>query len=201
MPSSYDKIGETLTKSEDWKRLSSDLAKELDEAGITGHKCTTSQDYQTKDHEVVTRLVLSFGNESGQYGMEAFDHFKDFQFPANTFLTDDRLNALARKLFGTKGHPTYFCKLEKLEKKWPEFARLRFLSENKDAVEEYVKRVKTQRKKILASAEVQRDQKRTYELAVIEDIRKVVQVFYRKVGPEVLKEALDGVVMHDIMES
>ena len=196
--SSYDKIGLAFTKSSEWKRLVEGFRTKLTPAGIVKYACQSYRDHEHDDHAVHVKLVLD-------YGKKAFEkdstQFENFHLALHLFVDDDELNQLAEKLFGSKGHPTYFCKKEKLLKKWPDFARSQLVVANKDLIAEYEARVCAKRLEMLQMPELEQDKKRCYELAVIHDIREVVQKFYRKVGPEVLKEALDGVIMHDIMES
>jgi hypothetical protein len=124
-----------------------------------------------------------------------------FDQMVGSFLPNDVLDPILTDLFGTKGYPTYNCKLEKAMEKWQAFARKTIRERNHDLLMEYATRCKLQMDAILASEGFAAAKKRHYELLVISDIREVVLRFYKKVGPEVLKEALDQVVIHDITES
>lgn len=198
MPSSYDKINESFLKSNEWKDANVHFREMLKVAGLDRYEFSRAHDYNTNTPTIETAYVLKFGEVEVTRSAEAF---KDFRFPSGDALTDDELNRIPELLFGKRGYPTYFCKKDKVLKKWPEFARKRLVDANMADVAAFEQRVVAQFQAVQTGEDLARDKKRFYERGVIDEIRKVVLKYYEKVGPEVIKEALDEVVAHAIMES
>ena len=209
MASSFDRVCESFTRTAEWKDLTAKFREEMRAAGLVRWEFSRQRNYSTGKDEIVPRYILSFGTAEVSRAAEALGD--GFTFPSGDLLEDERLNRVARVNFGTRKCPTYNCKLDKLlgevkkEKapatKWPEYARKALVEQNKDVVVEMEARVKAQFRHMASSQELQAERQRFYERGVIDEIRAVVLKYYGKVTPEVLKEALDEVVAHAIMES
>lgn len=212
MPSSYDKICQSFTKSAKWKDLNAMLRQELAKSGIIRFEFSDrmpSLDTENNERDrVEPRFIMSLGEHTAKRSIGFFTG-SNFFFPTNDLLPSDLLNPIAESLFGTDGYPTYFCSKEKLiegSKKgnsttWVEFARSTILESNKDLVTQFEARVKAQFEALVVSPEYLRAKKQFFERLVIKEIKEVVLKYYEKVSPEVMKEALDEVVTHAIMES
>ena len=199
MGSSFDRINQSFLGTAEWKDLNAKFRETMRTATISRWEFSRSRNYQTGMDEVTPSFVLTFGGVEVSRSPEGVGD--SFCFPSGDALEDGALNRVAEVNFGTRACPTYNCKKEKLLKKWPEFARKKLVDSNMDVVGEMERRVKLQAREILASPEFSADKQRFYERGVIDEIRKVVLKYYGKVTPEVLKEALDEVVAHAIMES
>jgi len=206
MASSYEKICESFTKSQQWKNLNDEFRQDLTAFSITKYEFKERSYEEDPDKKVEPYFVLTLGKDSCKKS-PAFFADDLFNFPASDLIRTTVLDEIPDYLFGSEGFPTYFCKKDKLLEgskkitKWADFARLRLMSENKDLVAESAARVKLQQQTIIQSPEFIHDKKRFYDLIVINEIKSVVLKYYEKVGPDVLKEALDSVVTHAIMES
>jgi len=198
MASSYDKINHSFLKTAEWKDQVARFREEIKKAGIARWEFHRSRNYQTGMDEVSTTFILSFAGKELSRSAEAFSQFT---FPSGDAMEDDWLMRTLDLNWATRACPTYFCKKEKAQKKWPEFARKQLVDGNMDVVGEYEKRVRSQFQQMSSSPELAAERARFYERGVIDEIRKVVLKYYGKVTPEVLKEALDEVVAHAIMES
>lgn len=206
MASSYEKICESFTKSQQWKNLNDEFRQDLTAFSITKYEFKERSYEEHPDKKVEPYFVLTLGKASSKKS-PAFFADDLFNFPASDLIQTTVLNKIPDYLFGSEGFPTYFCKRETLMEgskkitKWADFARLRLMSDNKDLVAESAARVKLQQQTIIKSPEFARDKKRFYDRIVIDEIRTVVMKYYEKVDPDVIKEALDEVVTHSIMES
>jgi hypothetical protein len=200
MASSYDKIGESFVRSSHWKALAEKFVSNARALSQTTYDFASRTDYYDDNNHVVNPVFsITFGSNAFAANDEVLTS-SDFKFPAEKFLPDSELNEIVESLFGRPGYPTYNCKKDKALKKWPEFARKKLLADHADEVREYLRDVSSQVTHLLSTEEFVAAKKRHYERLVINDIKKVVLKFHKRVGPEVLKEALDEVVTHAIME-
>jgi hypothetical protein len=204
MASSYDKICASFLKTSEWKDLVAKFREEIAQAGISKYSFERNS-FGTNQHDSVhSFLHLKLGERSVKKNM---DFFKQFKFPSEDLLQSRYFNHIPEQLFGKEGHPTYFCKKDKLidgtkkNSSWATFARLQILTDNVDLITEYEFRTQAQFQAMTVSPDFLTDKKRFYERIVITEIRDVVLKYHEKVGPEVIKEALDEVITHAIMES
>ena len=204
MASSYDKIHESLMKTEAWKTLNESFRERVAKASIGEYKFTYN-DYVRTDNDrekVVPRFIVDFWgpNALGPDSMEEFDFLHVSASPSE-------LNRVVEMEFGTSSCPTYNCKKVKLLEgnkklhKWADIAYQNLLKNNNDLRLEHQERIQKQYLEIIGGEEFARAKERHYETVVIKEIRTVVLKYYDKVGPDVLKEALDQVVTHFITES
>lgn len=192
MASSYDKINIALHKCSEWKDFTKAFRDMCEKAHIA--EWTFDRGY---DNTINTFFNIDYGTERRVQRSNLIS----FTFPSGDVLTDRYLNTLVSANFGQRHCPTYFCKRDKVEKKWPEFARLKLVQENQTLVSEMDARLIAQWESMKNSPEIVASKQRFYERGAIDAIRAVVLKYYGKVTPEVLKEALDEVVAHAIMES
>jgi len=205
MASSYDKVYESLTKTQMWKNLNEAFCIHLNECKLDfgEFRYVTYGTAEDDRQRVIPKFLLNF------FGTKRFlepDSLQGFQFSHYmSMLKDVELNFVPNQMFGTSECPTYNCsKIKLLEgnkkmTKWADFARVRLVQDNVALVSETSNRIKEQYLTIKSSEDFARDKERFYETIVIKEIREVVLKYYDKVGPEVLKEALDQVVMEHII--
>jgi hypothetical protein len=199
--SSYDRIGESFILSSNWKQLAEKFRANIAQGPRIRYRFSNFRDHNRDyDYEIVPRFIIMFGTNEFERSLDISEPCTDFTFPISRVLPDDELNEIVESLFGTKGYPTFNCKEEKARKKWPDFARTRLMQAFKAELDEYTRNVSSQIIQIAGTDEFIAKKKRAYELLVIKDIKEVVLKFHDKVGAEVLKEALDEVVTHAIME-
>lgn len=199
MGSSFDKINHSFLATAEWRDLQARFRETMAKARVSRWEFSRHRNYQTGMDEVSVSYVLDFGGTEVNRSPDALG--PEFRFPSGDALTDELLNRVAEVNFGTRKCPTYNCKKDKLLKKWPEFARRKLVDGNMDVVAECERRIREQFVQMQASPELAAEKQRYFERGVIDEVRKVVLKYYGKVTPEVLKEALDEVVAHAIMES
>jgi hypothetical protein len=193
MASSYDKINLALHKCSEWRDYTKAFREMCEKAHI--FEWTFERRY---DGGINTLFNIDYG--TGAKPVQRSD-LLGFTFPSGDALPDRYLNEMVSKNFGQRHCPTYFCKKDKVETKWPEFARKKLIEENAELVNEMDARLVAQWESMKDSPELAASKQRFYERGAIDAIRAVVMKYYGKVTPEVLKEALDEVVAHAIMES
>jgi len=204
--SSYDKIARHLMLLPDWNVMQQEFAKFLDSLHVTGCEHTMHRLYSASREDVSTQFVvegflsatpIKIVVDSLQYWNVADN------FPSGELVSEAWLNEIVDRHFGKNKRqvPTYFCKKEKLEEKWPPLARQALIRDNYEKVGETVTRLRAEWLALETSPEKMAGRAQCYELYVIDKIKKVMIQYASSVSPEVLKTALDEYCAHAIMES
>lgn len=206
--SSYDRIFDAITRSSRWRSYMESIRTDFEKVDILEYTFSHHSNYADDNNYVVEArfhigpvldVKVSFDEDSALFADAASANQIDWTI--NKFFSDEkRMNGILEGLFDTKGYPTFNCTLDNAKKKWSDFAKKRISDELHPLKDSFHLHVVAQKKSIMASEGFIRDKQRYYDLLVINDIREVVQKFYKKVSPEVIKEALDNVIVHDICE-
>ncbi len=209
----FAKIFAHLAETPEFKDLRALWKERLEKVGGASYQFRYEKAYNTSGGttEKVVRYFkapVGTGEHQASFGDGGEVYFS---VPAGLLLSADELNAVAKTNFGTKRCRTYFCKLEKVLKGddrknhkrdgFAEWARKYLAVESAEAMVDAANRVKESIRQQLGSPQYCADMKRFFERQVIDEIRAVVQKYYDKVDPSVVKEALDEVIAHAVMDS
>lgn len=206
--SSYDRIFGAITRSPRWKSYMESIRTDFEKVGIVDYTFDHHTNYEDGNNYAVEArfhigpildVKISVDEDSTLFADAV--SVNQIEWTLNKFFADEkRMDGILEGLFGTKGYPTFNCTLENAKKKWSDFAKKQISDELQPLKAAFHERVVAQKNSIMASEEFIKAKQRHYDLLVIEDIREVVQKFYKKVSPEVIKEALDNVIVHDICD-
>ena len=206
--SSYDKIARHLMALPDWKVMQTEFLRFLDSLHVTGCEFNVFRNYSKGGgpEEVDTKFVVegTIGQYQSKMVLDTLSHFTGpSTFPTGQLIPEAWCNEVVDRHFGKnkKQVPTYFCKKDKLEEKWPPAARLALVKEHEEKVGETLNRLVEEWKALNGSPAMIEGRTRHFELHVIEQIKKVMLQYGTAVRPAVLKEALDEYVAHAIMEA
>jgi len=211
--SSYDKIFAHLAECPEFKDARVLWRERVSRAPEVEYAFQYTMTYHKGEQEVTVsfKSVVDGVRSNVQTALDRGVWKVDFFADSEALLTDEEAEKVVRANFGTKRCRTYFCKVDKVIKGderrnhhkegFAGWARRKLREEDVLAIDDLRKRVIDRTTEILASEEFAKDQKRFFERQVIDEIRKVVLKYFDKVGPEVVKEALDEVVAHAVMES
>lgn len=207
MASSYDRVNDSFFAHKDWaalvERYREALKKPLLEAApvyevgtqyVNGASVTVAIarfmariDVPRKDDEKDAGLVKRATAEcTAIYGRELFAWSEMRQY----FLQH----------WATKACPTYNCKEEKAWEKFRESAGDRLANDLRYDIPPVAEVIAAEWGKF-TEAELEAGKAHCYHRHAIRQIKSAVLAWHDKVPPEVLKEALDEVVAHAILES
>jgi len=215
--SSYNKICKHLRYTQDFVDFADKCFRAMDAANVCGWEFKPGgSDYEgTLNKEQPTWLLLvDWGKYDGSDDLageirDGQDRIEKVGGPdprkwllnLNSFASDQSLNRIVERNFGTKACRTYFCKKDKVEEKWPAYARAALRELLLDKITRTEEKLRQSMIDALNSEPFEQDRTTFFERGIAEDIKKVLLKYANVAKPHVLKMALDEFVAHEIMES
>lgn len=195
MASSYDTVAGLLMRTSDFDALREKARTALKEAEVAKYE------FELGSGDGGTEVLGFFrASVAGQVlsRRTAERDVQGFWINWSEVLSEDELKTVVHSHFGTERCRTYNCKLDKVLDKFPSQV-WRKLSEDMDAeLKRAQERIKRQMMKHLESSEMARDRQEFRNRIAIEGIKAAIRKF--PVTKEVLKQALDEYIVHEILE-
>ena len=210
--SSYTKIFGHLAECPEFKDVRVRWTERLLSTKFERYDFQYQSVYRGNEHvkEVVASFYATDGRTAGVYSDKGVETIH-YSVEPDILLTDKEAEAVVKANFGTKRCRTYFCKVEKVikgdERKnhrsdgFGAWARKKLLAETDVLVKEIQAAVVQGVRDVRLTDQFVKDKQRFFERQVIDEIKAVVLQYYDRVEPAVIKEALDEVVAHAVMES
>jgi hypothetical protein len=204
--SSYDKVYQSLYGCPDFQVYRERAHRIISALGPVSYRFRL---HESQGHEVVAHHTFATlgTSEIGIYDTSEGRTLSRSDLQYSCILSSKEAEGVVEKNFGVGPCKTYFCKREtvlrgsKKQESFFDWARRSLLREFEADIEQASIRVASREADLLQSEQFQREMTRFFEVHVINQIRNVVLKHHKRVGPEVLKEALDQVITHSIMES
>jgi len=209
--SSFDKVCKNITETTDFRDYVLRRSEAIDAAKVIGWKFFTSgDDYEgTKTPRGVElpnfQLQIDWGkSDDGDETHETVwsSSYQSFTMDVDNITDSSDLKNIVRKNFGVNRKcPTYNCNKDKVLEKFPGFARSVIFQTLSDKIVKAQERLRIDMIEVVNSESFKRERIRHHELHIINDINKVLKKYGKLATPQILREALDSYICHELMDS
>ena len=190
--SSFDKINASLIKTADFHNYVVQVKEHLKNAAVGK--------WEFSDRGV-NRPGVSLKLKVGEWEPHFYIGDVQWEVRLDHMLGNRELNMIVENNFGKKGCPTYFCKPDKVQQKWPSAARQEVYNRLVDDISRCNERIRAEALAALTSPECEAARVEFHERCIADSIKEVLLKYKDVAKPHVLKMALDEFVTHEIMES